>query len=440
MAKILLDYVFPISVITPTPSASTAFLKQVCVVAKPKSGQEGNVGTFYECTTMTQVAARTDNTNAQQLFNAGMSKVYILLADDLFLEEFLEDGDASQFYTLLISDDFDKDDVIQAQAQATITVTSYANLLDTLPDEVTVAGVTFVPQSGAATPGTATFRAATSNDNTAASLATQINEHETSGALVVATVVGAIVTVKAKEAGSPGNEIGVAYSDEDNDGTSVGITLSGLSGGNLAGGAGLFAGAFEGVIGIAESDTDFLEDQAVIENRVAFFYDDANGAKNMFYAFGKLLSNAANWTNQQYITMPFNDAVDTLGEANSLFDSKISFALQDDESGIKLGLFAVGDKAIVAPYILKNLRIDLQSRALQWISGNQPQYTLKEAALLETRLQQDVIVEDYIDQGLIEAGTVEITLVNDNFVATGAINVSEPKALWRVVGEMRQTL
>ena len=158
------------------------------------------------------------------------------------------------------------------------------------------------------------------------------------------------------------------------------------------------------------------------------------------YAFGKLLSNASNWLNQQYITMPFDDGIDTLGDANSLFDDKVCFVLSDDEFGKRLALFAVGGKAIVCPYILKNLRIDLQSAALSWISGNQPQYTKKEAALLETRLQQDVINEDYIDRNLIEAGTVEITLVNDNFVATGDINVAEPKALWRVFSEMRQTL
>jgi hypothetical protein len=435
--KILLDYVFPISVITPTPEASTAFLKQACVVAKPKSGQEGNVGTIYECSTMTAVGVRTDNTNAQQLFNAGMTKVYILLADDLYLEEFLADGDASDFYTLLISDDFDKDDMTDAQAQATVTVSSYANLVSGTDDAVTVAGVAFTAQTGSATLGDATFQAATSNDATAASLAAQINAHATTSALVVATVLSAVVTIKAKTAGADGNDIAVTYTDND---ANVGATLAGLTGGKLSGGAGISLGDFDGVVGVAESDTDFLEDQAAIENRVAFFYADANGAKNMMYAFGKLLSNTSNWLNQQYVTMPVDDVVDTLGDANSLFDSKISFVISDDEFGKRLALFAAGGKAIVSPYILKNMRLDLQSAALSWISGNQPQYTIKEAALLETRLQEDVINEDYIQRNLITAGTVAISLVNDNFVATGAINVAEPKALWRVTNEMRQTL
>jgi hypothetical protein len=199
-------------------------------------------------------------------------------------------------------------------------------------------------------------------------------------------------------------------------------------------------GTYTGVTGISESDVDFLEDQAAIQNRVAFFRDDANGSKSMFFAFGKLLSNASNWLNQQYIPMPVDDGIDELGEANSLFDKRISFVLKDDEFSIVLGFFVVGGLAITAPYIIKNLRVDLQSRALQWIAANQPDYTLKQASLLETRLQEDVVNADYIDTGLITAGTVEITLVEDNFVANGDINVSQPKALWRVFSEMRQTL
>ena len=437
MAKILLDYVFPISLITPIPAASTAFLKQVCVVAKPKSGQESNVGQFFECTSMTAVADRTDNADAQQLFNAGMNKCYVLLADDLDLTTPLSSGDAQDFYTVLISSDFDKDDVIMAQAQGTATITSYANLVSGTPDTLAVAGVTFTAQAGAATPGAATFQAATSNNATATSLAAQINAHATAGALVVAEANSAVVTIKAKTAGNAGNNIAVAYTDND---TNVGLTLAGLSGGKLSGGAGLELGTFTGVTGISESDVDFLEDQAVIENRVAFFRDDTNASKSMFYAFGKLLSNPSNWLNQQYITMPFDDGIDELGEANSLFDSRISFALNDDEFGKVLAFFVVGGKAITAPYITKNIRVDTQSRGLQWIAANQPDYTLKQASLLETRLQEDVINTKYIDTGLIEAGVVEVTLVEDNFVANSDINISEPKALWRVFGEMRQTL
>lgn len=312
--KILLDYVFPVTVITPTAAASTGFLKSVTLVAKPKAGQEGNVGTIYQTTSMTQVAARTNNTNAQQLFNAGLSKVNILLSADLLLSPYITDGLGSDFYTLLISDDY---------SDANVTA--------------------------------------------------------------------------------------------------------------------LTKGTWEGVIGVSSTDETFLATQAAIENRVPFLVASANGAKNMMYAFGKLLANPSNWTNQQYITMPFSDGVASLGDANSYFDSKINFVLSDSEFGNRLALFSAAGKAIIAPYVSKNLRVDLQSKALQWISANQPSYTLKEAALLETRLQEDVI-NSYILRNWIDSGSLSVSLRQNNFVANCDISVSEPKALWRVFSELRQTV
>ena len=434
MAKILLDYVFPIAVVPTVPAASTAFLKQAIVVAKPKSGQEANVGELYECTTMTQVAARTDNTNAQQLFDAGMSKVYVLLSDDLDIADYMEDH-ANIAYTLLISDDFDQDDVTATAATGTVTISSYADLLVTTPDTIEVAGVVFTAQAGAATLGTATFRAATSNDATADSLVAQINSHAVASLKVLAEADGAVVTITALDTGKAGNAFTLVYDDN---GAEVGASVSGAT---LTGGDGLSVGTFDGVVGFSSDDVDECQEFGANENRCGFYGATANGAKNMFYAFGKMLSNLLNWNNQQYITMPVNDAVDTLGDAEALYDDKVSFVINDTEFGNRLALFCAGGKAIVAPYISKNMQVDLQSRTLSWIAANQPSYTLTNAALLQQRLQEDVI-NVYINEPRkwIEDGTVAISLLEDNFVASGAINIAEPKALWRVVGEMRSTL
>lgn len=434
--KILLDYLFPITAIEPTPEASTAFLKQVCVVANPKDGGV-TPGVISLCTSMTQVNALVGTAAAaevQQLFNGGLSRVYILPMEDLDLADAL-DGHESDFYTILISSDFTDAEVTASQASGAITVTSYANLVSGTDDVVTIEGVAFTAQAGAATLGEATFQAATSNDATAASLAAQINAHETIGALVVATVVGAVVTVKAASAGSAGNDIDLSYTDND---TNVGITLAGLTGGKLAGGDGLFLGNFEGVLGLSSADDVFLAVHAAIQNRCAFHTTSSNKAKNLFYAFGKMLSNSLNWRNQQYITMPLADDVETLGDANALFDDRISFVISDDEFSNRLSMFVAGGKAIVAPYIERNLQVDMQSKALTYISGNQPGYTKTQAALLEDELQK--VIDGYIDVDWIEDGVVEVELLEDNFVASGNINIAEPKALWRIFAEMRQTL
>ena len=105
--KILLDYLFPITVIEPTPAASTAFLKQVCVVANPKDGGV-TTGTPVLCTTMAAVEALVGTSAAgevQELFDAGLSRVYIRPMDDLDLSDALADA-GSDFFTLLVSSDF----------------------------------------------------------------------------------------------------------------------------------------------------------------------------------------------------------------------------------------------------------------------------------------------------------------------------------------------
>lgn len=314
--NILLDYFFPITAIEPTPAASTAFLKQVCVLVDPVA-ETAVAGTFYEKTSQSAVVAMGLSAGATaeiaELFSAGMSRVFILPLSALTGLDEAVDGHESDFYTILVSSDF---------ADADVT---------------------------AMTPGT-----------------------------------------------------------------------------------------FEGVIGASSTDDTFLAVQAAIDNRAAFHTTSGNKAKNMFYAFGKLLSNSLNWRNQQYISMPVADDVATKGDAEALFDDKISFVISDSEFGERLALFACGGKAIVAPYIIKNLQIDMQSAALSYISGNQPAYTLKQAALIEDELQS--VINEYIQDEEITAGTVEVELEEDNFVASGDINVSEPKAMWRIFAEMRQTL
>lgn len=118
-----------------------------------------------------------------------------------------------------------------------ITVSSYANLLTTTPDTVTVGATAFTAQSGAATPGDATFRAATDNAATAVSLAAQINAHATASTLVYAVVTSSgVVTLYSKIKGAAtGHDVALAYAD--NGGGNIGIVLSGLSSGKLTGGS-----------------------------------------------------------------------------------------------------------------------------------------------------------------------------------------------------------
>lgn len=111
------------------------------------------------------------------------------------------------------------------RAKGSVTITNFANLTATTADTLAIGATVFTAQAGAATPGTATFQAASSLNATATSLATQINAHATAGALVKAVASGAIVYIYARHGGTAGNSIGLTYVSNG----SVGLTTSGAT-------------------------------------------------------------------------------------------------------------------------------------------------------------------------------------------------------------------
>lgn len=129
------------------------------------------------------------------------------------------DADAGKIFICVDLDD-------GVNASGSVTITSHANLISGTDDTVNIAGTVFTAQSGPATLGTATFQATTSNNVTAASLATQINAHATAGALVRAVANGAVVTITAIQGGTGGNALVLVYTDND---TNVGLTVSGAT-------------------------------------------------------------------------------------------------------------------------------------------------------------------------------------------------------------------
>jgi hypothetical protein len=120
------------------------------------------------------------------------------------------------------------------RAQGEITVTNFAHLTDAGADTVTIGATVFTAQTDAATPGAGTFQAASSNNATATSLATQINAHTTAGDLVFAVASAAVVTLYAKAEGTSGNDVTVIYTNTAN---GTGITLDGITDDKLTGGS-----------------------------------------------------------------------------------------------------------------------------------------------------------------------------------------------------------
>lgn len=163
---------------------------------------------------------------------------------------------------------------------------------------------------------------------------------------------------------------------------------------------GFDAGDFAGVVGWTVENREQAKSWGYGNSNVGFYDLDVNGSKNMYYAFGKLLS-ANNWKNQQYIEMPYGSGISSINQAELMFEDSISFVLTSEEYKNRLALFASNRRAIVAPYVYEELTLKLQSKALQYISLNQPNYTEAEASLLEDALQG--VVDGYVEQGILTA-------------------------------------
>ena len=198
---------------------------------------------------------------------------------------------------------------------------------------------------------------------------------------------------------------------------------------------GFDAGDFAGVVGWTVENREQAKSWGYGNSNVGFYDLDVNGSNNMYYAFGKLLS-ANNWKNQQYIEMPFGSGISSINQAELMFEDSISFVLTSEEYKNRLALFASNRRAIVAPYVYEELTLKLQSKALQYISLNQPNYTEAEASLLEDALQG--VVDGYVEQGILTHGKVVVSLTDEQFVAQASINIPEPKALWRIRATMKQ--
>lgn len=198
---------------------------------------------------------------------------------------------------------------------------------------------------------------------------------------------------------------------------------------------GFDAGDFAGVVGWTVENREQAKSWGYGNSNVGFYDLDVNDSKNMYYAFGKLLS-ANNWKNQQYIEMPYGSGISSINQAELMFEDSISFVLTSEEYKNRLALFASNRRAIVAPYVYEELTLKLQSKALQYISLNQPNYTEAEASLLEDALQG--VVDGYVEQGILTHGKVVVSLTDEQFVAQASINIPEPKALWRIRATMKQ--
>ena len=313
-ASILRDYVVKFQVSTPIPKPSTDWVKKIGVVVRPKSDdvEEGE----YLITTRSQISQYTNLLTPARILDAGSVSFYLIVVEELAnIEEVYHTG---KYYTMLFSEDFTDQEVIQYKS--TTGFGFYKGLF------------------------AKTFGRDQKKENSWLEAARAMSDF-------------------------------ICY------------------GTNL------------------NSDNS------------TYNYD------NLYYALGSLLS-LDTLDNRQYIELPVTDNVVELGDAEDLFNKRISLSTSDIDYGHRLSGFFVGGQPIIAPYIDKLLQLDLQAAGITATNLYKPNMTPSAVAKVRDYLYQKVIMK-YINPDIIPNITLSLEVNDEGWVAQGKIALSEIKTLWR---------
>jgi hypothetical protein len=158
----------------------------------------------------------------------------------------------------------------------------------------------------------------------------------------------------------------------------------------------------------------------------------------MQYAVGSLLDYMY-WRNQQYLQLPSTIsntfAVKHMSFAKAFFDKRLSFFLDDDELGQRLGFFGVHDDPVVKPYIKRQIELEIQQVLVDYIALNEPTNTALERANLEESAQDIIDTYTQPPYSYLDAdseNSVSIIKSNKRYIVNGSITMDVPDPIWRV--------
>ncbi len=302
--SVLLNYLAKTEINPSTAVASTLFIEDIAIVVK--SNLAGTDNTVVLLTDSSQIISHTDNLEVVQAFNSGKNKVYLILKDDLIIGSLL-DANLFNFFSVIISTDYD-----------------------------------------------------------------------------------------------------------------LSTDLSALT-----------KGTFDGVFYITSSDSVILDGWVVGVNQSGF--NNSNGAfGSIHFVSDFTLAHSGNfWRNRQYIPAPSSviPSAVTEGVADTFFDNRYSFYVQDLQLGNKLGFAVAGGRSISIPYMFKQLEIDLQNITLAYLSELQPLNTNTQRNILRTRVSN--FLATYVETGQIEQTKVNVEASQEKFIVFSQITFVVNEAWWR---------
>lgn len=193
---------------------------------------------------------------------------------------------------------------------------------------------------------------------------------------------------------------------------------------------------------IVKSFTDQqITEAEVLATTDCAFIDNDPALGGMYYAFASMLSGAS-WSNQQFLIQSGVTAttvtVGDSGTAETYFNSRLSFFIDDSSLGRNLGFFGAGLSSIVDNYIRAEIGRKLQQTGVEYIQANEPNNTENVRELLTLELRS--VFTSYENDGLINEGASVVNITGDStddFTAVGSFEMDLPKALWRLKVQLK---
>ncbi len=196
---------------------------------------------------------------------------------------------------------------------------------------------------------------------------------------------------------------------------------------------------FDGVKAYATSDKSKAD---VLASEQTAFLDANNSYAGCYEQFGRFLS-LPYWRNCQYYVL--SDAnptttIKTVGEADDLFDKRISFFLNGSD-GPTLGFFGNANAAITKKYVDRLIRLETQQAITAYIQRNNPNNTAVQRVNIEEAASEVITKYEgfpyfYLDP---EANNY-ITIVKSGelYIVGGKAELKDAEPIWRAEIEVTE--
>ncbi|MBD0785778.1 hypothetical protein HUO09_05455 [Vibrio sp. Y2-5] len=196
---------------------------------------------------------------------------------------------------------------------------------------------------------------------------------------------------------------------------------------------------FSGIKAYSASDKSKAEELSQTDT---VFYDDKGSYSGCYEQFGRFLSQVYWRNNQYYVLDSANPAstVSTVGEADDLFNKRISFYLNGSD-GPTLGFFGNAGHAITKAYLNRLIRLETQEAITSYIQTNEPNDTAVQRVNIEEAAMAIISKYEHYPYFYLDSDKdnyINIVKSSDMYYVDGEAEVKVADPIWRAQISVRE--